>query len=194
MFYIPYLALIFPLITLALYKFHYYLLNFKGSYAFKENGLLKRNNTKYLLIMFLIFIIELIGIQGYFYLLSYPHYYKVNCYAPKNGDESILLYDNNKEWCGPIKSYIRLSDIFTELVLDTPFIGWIVSLVQEMPFLISVLALVFIVIMYKSNNPDDKYNEYIRKKQRELDNTFRVYYDQVSQRDTLAHMLINVAK
>ena len=78
--------------------------------------------------------------------------------------------------------------------MDTPFIGWIVSLVQEMPFLISVLALVFIVIMYKSNNPDDKYNEYIRKKQRELDNTFRVYYDQVSQRDTLAHMLINVAK
>ena len=194
MFYIPYLAILFPLIALILYKFHYYLLNFKGSYAFRENGLLKRNNTKYLLIMFLVFIIELIGIQGYFYLLSYPHYYKVNCFTKKNGDTSILLYDDKNSWCGPVKSYVRLSDIFTEYVLDAPFIGWIVSLVQEIPFLISVLALIFIVILYKNNSPDDKYNEYIRKKQRELDNTFRVYYDQISKRDTLAHMLLNVTK
>ena len=196
MFYIPYLSILFPLVTIALYKFQFYLLNYKGSYSFKENGLIKRNNTKYLLILFLIYIIELIGIQGYFYLLSFPHYYKVNCYYPKdeNGEFSVLLYDFDKNWCGPVKSYQRLSDIFTESVANAPFIGWIVYLVQEMPFLITVLALVFIILLYKSNNPDKLYYEYIKKKQRELDNTFRMYYDQVSKRDNLASMLLKVIK
>ena len=75
LFYIPYLSILFPLVTILIYKFQFYILNHKGSYSFKENGLSKRNNTKYLLIIFIIFIIELICIQGYFYLLSFPHYY-----------------------------------------------------------------------------------------------------------------------
>ena len=196
MFYLPYLSISFPLVTIALYKFQFYLLNYKGSYSFKENGLIKRNNAKYLIIMFLIYIIELIGIQGYFYLLSFPHYYKVNCYYPidENGEFSVLLYDFDKNWCGPIRSYVRLSDIFTETVANTPFIGWIVYLVQEMPFLIIVLALAFIILIYKSDNPNKLYYEYIKKKQRELDNTFRIYYDQLSKRDNLAHMLLKVVK
>ena len=196
MFYIPYLSIIFPLVTISLYKFQFYLLNYKGSYSFKENGLIKRNNAKYLIIMFLIYIVELIGIQGYFYLLSFPHYYKVNCYYPKdkNGEFSVLLYDFDKKWCGPVKSYQRLSDIFTESIANVPLIGWIVYLVQEMPFFIIVLALVFIILIYKSDNPDKLYYEYIKKKQRELDNTFRIYYDQVSKRDTLASMLLKIVK
>ena len=196
MFYIPYLAILFPLVTILLYKFHLYLLNHKSSYSFNENGLLQRNKAKYLLISFLIFIIELIGVQGYFYLLSFPHYYKVNCYMPNKGigDSSILLYDYDKKWCGPVKSYVRLSEVFTKFVGDAPIIGWIVYLVQEMPFLISVLALVFIILIYQNNGPDSKYNDYVRKKQRELGNTFRMYYDQVAKRDLLVSTLLKAVK
>lgn len=196
MFYIPYLAILFPLVTILLYKFHLYLLNHKSSYSFNENGLLQRNKAKYLLISFLIFIIELIGIQGYFYLLSFPHYYKVNCYMPNEGkgDSSILLYDYDKKWCGPVKSYVRLSEVFTEFVEDAPIIGWIIYLVQEMPFLISVLALVFIILIYQNNGPDSKYNDFVRKKQRELGNTFRMYYDQVAKRDLLVSTLLKAVK
>ena len=196
MFYFPYLSLFFPLVAILIYKFQFYLLNHKGSFSFNENGVAKRNNTKYLLIIFIIFIIELIGIQGYFYLLSYPHYYKVNCYIPKEGvgGNSILLYDYDKKWCGPVKSYIRLSSIFTQSVEDMPFIGRIVYIVKEMPFLIVLLALIFIAIIYKDSNPDSKYNEYLIKRNRELDNNFRVYYEQISKRDNLANMLLKVVK
>lgn len=194
MYFIPYLSLLFPLVTIALYKFQFYLLNHKKSYTFNENGLIKRNNTKYLLIIFLIFIIELIGTQGYFYLLSYPHYYKVKCYSPNEGagEFSILLY--GKKWCGPVRSFVRVSDIFTNTVADAPLIGRAIYLLQEMPILIVILALVFIVIIYRKNNIDSRYNEYLKKKQRELDNTFRVYYEQISKRDMLTSMLLKVTK
>ena len=110
------------------------------------------------------------------------------------GDSSILLYDYDKKWCGPVKSYVRLSEVFTEFVGDAPIIGWIVYLVQEMPFLISVLALVFIILIYQNNGPDSKYNDYVRKKQRELGNTFRMYYDQVAKRDLLVSTLLKAVK
>ena len=196
MFYIPYLAIIFPFITIILYKFQYYLLNHKGSYSFEENGLFKRNNAKYLLFFFLLFIIELIGIQGYFYFLSFPHYYQVNCYIPNEGkgDNSILLYNYDKKWCGPIKSYVRLSDIFTELVKDTPVLGYFINFMEEIPFIISLLALILIIIIYKNNNPDMRYNEYIKKKKRDLDKSFRLYYEQVSNRDNLSNLLLKVVK
>ena len=196
LFYIPYLSILFPLVTILIYKFQFYILNHKGSYSFKENGLSKRNNTKYLLIIFIIFIIELICIQGYFYLLSFPHYYKINCYVPNEDIEgnSILLYDYDKNWCGPVRSYIRLSDIFTQAVSEIPYFGRIIYIVQEMPFIIVLLALIFIAIIYKNNNPDNEYNEFMIKKNRELDKTFRIYYDQVSKRDSLASMLLKIVK
>ena len=196
MFYIPYLGLLFPLITILIYKFQFYLLKHQKSYTFNESGLIKRNNTKYLRIISLIFILGLIVIQGYLYLLSYPHYYKVNCYAPNEGvgDSSVLLYNYKKEWCGPVRSFERVSDVFTNAVSDSPFLGEISSILQEMPFLIVILALVCIVLIYKNNYLDSRYNEYLKKKQKELDNTFRVYYGQISRRDLLTSMLLKVTK
>ena len=63
-----------------------------------------------------------------------------------------------------------------------------------MPFIIVLLALIFIAIIYKNNNPDNEYNEFMIKKNRELDKTFRIYYDQVSKRDSLASMLLKIVK
>ena len=196
LFYIPYMSLIFPVITILVYKFQFYLLKHKKSYRFNESGLIKRNNTKYLRIIFLIFIIGLIVIQGFLYLLSYPHYYKVNCFSPNEGAGtfSVLLYNYNKEWCGPVRSYVRVSDVFTEAISDSPFFGGISFCFREIPFIIVILALVFIVLIYKNNYLDSRYNEYLRKKQRELDNTFRVYYEQISKRDLLTSMLLKVTK
>ena len=196
MFYIPYLGLLFPLITILIYKFQFFLLNHQKSYTFNESGLIKRNNTKYLRIISLIFILGLIVIQGYLYLLSYPHYYKVNCYAPNKGvgDSSVLLYNYKKEWCGPVRSFVRVSDAFTNAVSDSPLLGGISYILQEMPFLIVILALVCIVLIYKNNYLDRRYNEYLKKKQKELDNTFRVYYGQISRRDLLTSMLLKVTK
>ena len=74
MFYIPYLGLFFPLITIALYKYQFSKLKSKGSYSFKETGISKRNNTKILLIIYFIFTVELIAFQGYFYFLPFPHF------------------------------------------------------------------------------------------------------------------------
>ena len=107
---------------------------------------------------------------------------------------SILLYDYDKNLCGPVRSYIRLSDIFTQAVSEIPYFGRIIYIVQEMPFIIVLLALIFIAIIYKNNNPDNEYNEFMIKKNRELDKTFRIYYDQVSKRDSLASMLLKIVK
>ena len=192
MFYIPYLGLFFFLIVIILYKFQFYLLNHKGSYSFKETGITKRNNTKLLLLIYFILTIGLIIIQGYFYLLSYPHSYKMKCY--KNDEKSYLIYNFDRIRCGPVDPYVRLSGVMTELMADAPLIGWIVGIVQEMPFLIVIIALIFIILFYRKYNPDSRYYEYLIKRQKELDNTFQMFYEQISKRDTLTSMLLKVTK
>lgn len=197
MFYIPYLSLFFPLITIALYKYQFSKLKSKGSYSFKETGITKRNNTKILLIIYFIFTVELIAFQGYFYFLPFPHFYKASCYAPKEGSEfksSVLIYNFDRIRCGPINSNVRLSSIFTELMEDAPIFGWIVGIIEEMPFLIVVIALVFIVILYRKYNPDSRYYEYLLKRQKGLDNNFQMFYEQISKRDVLTSMLLKVTK
>ena len=198
MFYIPYLGLFFPLITIALYKYQFSKLKSKGSYSFKETGISKRNNTKILLIIYFIFTVELIAFQGYFYFLPFPHFYKANCYVPKDGNTnyktSVLIYNFDRVRCGPINSNVRLSSIFTELMEDAPIFGWIVGIIEEMPFLIVIIALVFIVILYRKYNPDSRYYEYLLKRQKGLDNNFQMFYEQISKRDVLTSMLLKVTK
>lgn len=197
MFYIPYLGLFFPLITKACYSYQFSKLKSKGSYSFKETGISKRNNTKILLIIYFIFTVELIAFQGYFYFLPFPHFYKANCYAPideKIFESSILVYNFDRIRCGPINSNVRLSSIFTELMEDAPLFGWIVGIIKEMPFLIVIIALVFIVILYRKYNPDSRYYEYLIKRQKGLDNNFQMFYEQISKRDVLTSMLLKVTK
>ena len=197
MFYIPYLGLFFPLITKALYSYQFSKLKSKGSYSFKETGITKRNNTKILLIIYFIFTVELIAFQGYFYFLPFPHFYKASCFAPKSESEfktSVLIYNFDRIRCGPINSNVRLSSIFTELMEDAPLFGWIVGIIKEMPFLIVIIALVFIVILYRKYNPDSRYYEYLLKRQKGLDNNFQMFYEQISKRDVLTSMLLKVTK
>ena len=194
MFYIPYLALFFFLITNAIYKFQFYLLNHKGSYSFKETGITKRNNTKILLLIYFILTIEIIIFQGYFYLLSYPHSYKMNCFLQEGAESSELFYDFDRDRCGPVMPFVRVSELFTELMLDLPILGWIVGIIHEMPFLIIVLGLIFIIILYRKYNPDSRYYEYLIKRQKELDNNFQIFYEQISKRDSLTSMLLKVTK
>jgi hypothetical protein len=77
---------------------------------------------------------------------------------------------------------------------DAPIFGWIVGIIEEMPFLIVVIALVFIVILYRKYNPDSRYYEYLLKRQKGLDNNFQMFYDQISKRDVLTSMLLKVTK
>lgn len=196
MYFIPYLAILFPLVSYILLKSEYSLLNKRGSYFFKDSGISNRSNKKILLILFLIFIIELLAFQGYFYLLSFPHFYKVNCYVPNNGigDAAIMLYDYSKKLCGPIRPHTRASDILTNLVYDTTIIGWIFEKAREMPFIIVVISMIFIVIIYRHYNPEKVYYDYLKGKQNELNNTFRVFYEHIAKKDSLSLLLIDMAK
>ena len=196
MFYIPFLSIIFPVITIALYKFQYYLLEKRGTYTFTDIGILRKNGAKSILLIYLTFIIGLICIQSYFYLLSFPHFYKIECYSPKSGVDgpSILLYEKEKNWCGPFNSYERASKYFSDLFEDIPGVRWVVFVCKEMPFLMAVLAVSFIMMIYRKDGPDEDYFDYINKKQRELERDFRKYYDQIGQREMINKLLIEISK
>ena len=196
MFYIPFLSIIFPFIVIAIYKFQYYLLEKRGTYTFTDIGILRKNGGKSILLMYLTFIIGLICIQAYFYLLSFPHFYKIECYSPNSGigGPSILLYEKERNWCGPFNSYERASKYFSDLFEDIPGVRWFVLVCKEMPFLIVVLSVSFIMMIYRKDGPDEEYFAFINKKQRELEKDFRKYYDQIEKREIINKSLIEISQ
>ena len=196
MFYIPFLCIIFPFIVIAIYKFQFYLLEKRGTYTFTDIGILRKNGGKSILLIYLMFTIGLICIQAYFYLLSFPHFYKVECYSPKSGvsGPSILIYEQERNWCGPFNSYERASKYFSDLFEDIPVVKWFVLIFKEMPFIIVVLSISFIMMIYRKDGPDEKYFDFIHKKQRELEKDFRKYYDQIEKREIINKLLAEISQ
>ena len=193
-FFFPFLGIIFPGIIVLAYKFQFILLKRHGSYSFQETGMTKRNNNHFVLVTYILFNIVLILSFGYFYLISFPHFYNVTCYSSKDlSSETILLYDKSN-WCGPVKTRIRYSEILTDKIVDTVFIGWILKLFQEAPFIMALISLIFIILIYRKYNPDKRYYEFLVKRQLELAKTFHIFYDQISKRDILTSMLLKVTK
>ena len=195
MFYIPYLCITFPIVVIILYKFQFYLLQRRGTYTFTDIGILRKNGANSITLIYLVFTIGLIALQSYLYLLSFPHYYKVQCYSPKSGTNgpSILLYDEEREWCGPFNSYERASKYFNDLFEDIPGVKWVVNIVKEMPFLMVIIAVSFIMMIYRKDGPNDEYFEYINKKQRLLERDFRKYYDQIEKRKIINDLLVDIS-
>lgn len=195
-YYIPYFALLFPVIMLAVYKFQFFILKRQGSYSFTEATINKRNNNKFVLNAFIIFNIVMFCIIGYLYFTPLPHFYTVNCYTPIEVAEdsyNILLY-NTTNWCGPVESKVRLSSVLTNKMKETLFFGWFVGLFQQLPFIIILISVLLIVLIYRQYNPDIRYYEYIIKRQIELSNTFHVFYEQISKRDILTSMLLKMTQ
>ena len=193
-FFFPLLGILFPAVMILIYLFQFFLLKRKGSYSFKETGISKRNNNKFVLITYILFNIGLVLCFAYFYLLSFPHYYNAVCYSSKDGTlPTILIYDKTN-WCGPVSTRVRLSGILTDKMRDTIFIGWIIKLFQEAPFIMILIALIFIILIYRKYSPDSRYYEYLVKRQLELSKTFHVFYEQISKRDVLTSMLLKVTK
>ena len=193
-FYIPYFALLFPVVIVLLYKFQFFMLKKQGSYSFKETGIKQRNNNNFILRTFIIFNIAAFCIIGYLYFVPFPHFYHVECFSPKEGsgiEESYLVY-NKTNWCGPVKSFVRLSSVMTEQMEDTIGIGYIVGLIQQFPFVIILISVVLVILIYRKYNPDVRYYDYLVKRQQELSNTFHVFFEQISKRDILTSMLLKI--
>ena len=197
-FYIPFFAILFPLIILALYKFQLFILKRRGSFAFKESGMYHRNNKYLLLNTFVAFNIAIFCIFGYFYFAPLPHTYVSDCYSPKTVDDNQYSYNVlitfKENWCGPVKSRIKLSSVLTDKMKDILILGWIVGLFQQLPFIIIIISIFFIALIYRKYNPDKRYYEYIIKRQEDLINTFYVLYEQISKRDILTSMLLKISQ
>ena len=195
-YFIPFLAIFYPFIVFILYKFHFFILKKKNSYSFKEMGISKRNNNSLVLSSFIIYNLAVFCIIGFLYFAPIPHSYTAECYTPKEvTDESfnILIY-NTENWCGPLKSKVKLSSILTKKMEDILFIRWIVGLFQQLPFIIVSIAVVLVILIYRKYYPDKSYYEYIVKKQKDLLNSFYVLYDQISKRDILTSMLLKITQ
>ena len=195
-YYIPFLSILYPIIVFILYKFELFILKRRGSFSFKEMGISHRNNKYLILTSFIIFNLAVFCIIGYFYFAPLPHSYETDCYTPKEVvDESfnILLY-NTANYCGPVRSRVKLSSILTNKMKDIKIIGWIVNLFQQLPFIIILISLVLIILIYRKYNPDKRYYEYIFKRHKELINTFYVLYEQISKRDILTSMLLKITQ
>ena len=195
-YFIPFLAIFYPFIVFILYKFHFFILKKKNSYSFKEMGISKRNNNSLVLSSFIIYNLAVFCIIGFLYFAPIPHSYTAECYTPKEvTDESfnILIY-NTENWCGPLKSKVKLSSILTKKMEDILFIRWIVGLFQQLPFIIVSIAVVLVILIYRKYYPDKSYYEYIVKKQKDLHNSFYVLYDQISKRDILTSMLLKITQ
>ena len=193
-FFIPYFALLFPAVTVLLYKFQFFMLKKQGSYSFKETGIKQRNNNNFILRTFIIFNIAAFCIIGYLYFVPLPHSYHVECFTPKAESEdalSILVF-NKTNWCGPVKSFVRLSSVMTEQMEDTIGIGWIVGLIQQLPLVIILISIVIVILVYRKYNPDVRYYDYLVRRQQELSNTFHVFFEQISKRDILTSMLLKI--
>ena len=196
-YYIPFLALLFPLLMLIIYKFQYSILKNNGSISFNENIVNKRNtNNNFILNSFLIFTILVFCITGYFYFESFPEFYTADCYTPKRINRynyNILVYDYNK-FCGPTKYQRRLSSILTNKMKDTFAIGWISDLLSQIPFIIELLCVIFVIIIYRNYNPDKRYYNYIMKRQQEIMETFHFLSENFKKGDIISSMLLKIAK
>lgn len=195
-YYIPFFVILYPIIVFTLYKFEIFILKRRGSFSFKEMGINHQNNKYLILISFIIFNLSVFCIIGYFYFAPIPHFYETVCYTPKEiVDESfnILLY-NTENYCGPVRSKIKLSSILTNKMKDIIIISWIVNLFQQLPFIIILISFVFIILIYRKYHPDKRYYEYIFKRHKELINTFYILYEQISKRDILTSMLLKITQ
>ena len=196
-YYIPFLALLFPLLMLIIYEFQYSILKNNGSISFNENIVNKRNtNNNFILNSFLIFTILVFCITGYFYFESFPEFYTADCYTPKRINRynyNILVYDYNK-FCGPTKYQRRLSSILTNKMKDTFAIGWISDLLSQIPFIIELLCVIFVIIIYRNYNPDKRYYNYIMKRQQEIMETFHFLSENFKKGDIISSMLLKIAK
>ncbi len=196
-YYIPFLALLFPLLMLIIYEFQYSILKNNGSISFNENIVNKRNtNNNFILNSFLIFTILVFCITGYFYFESFPEFYTADCYTPKRLNRynyNILVYDYNK-FCGPTKYQRRLSSILTNKMKDTFVIGWISDLLSQIPFIIELLCVIFVIIIYRNYNPDKRYYNYIMKRQQEIMETFHFLSENFKKGDIISSMLLKIAK
>ena len=196
MFYIPFFAIFFPLIMLVLYKFQLFMLKKQGSFSFKETGIKQRNNNGFILKTFILFIIAIFCFLGYLYFIPLPHFYTAACLSPQEGHDdlvNVLVY-NKTNWCGPVKSHVRLSSIMTENMKDTIGIGWIAGLIQQIPCAIILIAVFFVILAYRKYNPDVRYYDYLVRRQQELSNTFHVFFEQISKRDILTSMLLKIVQ
>ena len=196
-YYIPFLALLFPLLMRIIYEFQYSILKNNGSISFNENIVNKRNtNNNFILNSFLIFTILVFCITGYFYFESFPEFYTADCYTPKRINRynyNILVYDYNK-FCGPTKYQRRLSSILTNKMKDTFAIGWISDLLSQIPFIIELLCVIFVIIIYRNYNPDKRYYNYIMKRQQEIMETFHFLSENFKKGDIISSMLLKIAK
>ena len=196
-YFIPFLALLFPLIMLIVYKFQFSILKKYGSISFNENIVNKRNtNNNFILNSFLIFSIINFCITGYFYFESFPGYYSANCYTPKRtlrDNYNILIYDKSK-FCGPIKYQKKLSSILTSKLRDTFILGWITELFEQVPFIIILLSIIAVIVVYRNYNPDKKYYNYILKRQQEIMQTIYFFYDSFKKGDVITSMLLKITK
>ena len=195
-YYIPYFAFLFPVIMLVIYKFHFFILKRQGSYTFEETSINKRNNNTFILTTFILFNITFFCIIGYLYFAPFPHFYTVNCYTPKVvADDSFnIMKYNVTNWCGPVRTKEQLSSVLTNTMKDTLFIGWLVGLFQQIPFVIILISVLIIILVYRQYNPDIRYYDYIIKRQQDLSNTFHQFYQQISKRDILTSMLLKMTQ
>ena len=194
MYYIPFFGLLFPFFFLIIYKFHFFILKRRGTFSYKETGINHRNNKYFILIIFIIFNVAVFCIIGLFYFSPVSHSYTVECYSPKTVTDNsfnYLLY-NTANWCGPLKSKMKLSSIMTNKMKNALFIGWFVNLFQQLPFIIILFSVFLIVIIYRKYNPDKRYYKYIVNRQKELVNTFYSLYEQISKRDIITSMLLKI--
>ena len=196
-YFIPYLALLFPLIMLIVYKFQLSILKKYGSISFNENIVTKRNtNNNFILNSFLIFSIINFCITGYFYFESFPGFYSADCYTPKRNlrdNINILVYNYNK-FCGPIRYQKKLSSILTAKMRDTFVIGWLTDLCQQIPFIIILLSIIAVIVVYRNYNPDKRYYNYILKRQQEIMQTIYFFYDSFKKGDVITSMLLKITK
>lgn len=195
-YFIPFLAIIFPIIVFILYKFQFSILKRMGDFSFKEKGIYQRNNKDLILISFIFFNIAAFSFIGYFYFFPLPHFYITECYTPKivtNESYNILLY-NYENYCGPVKSKVKLSSILTDKMRNIFVLGWLVELFLQLPFIIILISIVLIMLIYRKYNPDKRYYEYIYQSQKKLINSFHILYEQISKRDILNSMLLKITQ
>ena len=77
---------------------------------------------------------------------------------------------------------------------DTFAIGWISDLLSQIPFIIELLCVIFVIIIYRNYNPDKRYYNYIMKRQQEIMETFHFLSENFKKGDIISSMLLKIAK
>ena len=115
----------------------------------KKSGMYHRNNKYLLLNTFVAFNIAIFYIFWYFYFAPLPHAYVSDCYPPKIVDDNQYSYkvliSFKDNWGGSVKSRIKLSSVLTDKMKDIFILGWIVGLFQQLPFIIIIISIFFLL-------------------------------------------------